>query len=727
MDIKNTTVSNDYVRDVNNIPLNVCNIFDDVSDNYWAMQTLLLDVIEDHAPIKSARVRAKEVPFMNKRMRRAIMDRNRLFRKYKSHRNNKNREKYRIQQNLVTSLRKEAIKDYFKTNCTGASRNPNFWKTVKPFLTNKGNTQGNSIMISKDDKILTDPQVVSNEMNDYYINIASEIGGQANVTQGDQESNRDFVQKCIMHYDSHTSIVNIKSKMTKKDFTFVHIDNKTVDKIISSLDCTKATGYDKIPAKLLKPAAKHLSDCVTSIYNQCIDTCSFPQNAKLADVVPLYKKGDNLIAKNYRPVSILPSVSKILEKVILHQLKPFLDTVLDPRVCAYRTGYSCQYALLRLVEDWKSAIEDKRHVASMLMDLSKAFDCLPHQLLIAKLNAYGLSIDGCTLIWSYLKDRLQRVRIDGFYSEWQKLLKGVPQGSVVGPVLFNAFVNDIFAALENSHLTNYADDNTISVITNSKTLTLQTLKSESEVAVAWFQENMMEANPSKFQALVLQNTGTPFTIGEITIKSEKHVTLLGVNLDNELNFSEHIKTLCRKAAAQLSVLQRLAKYLDLASRMAIFRCFILSHFSYCNLVWHFCGATNTNKLERIQHRALKFVYQDWTSSYEQLLSRADLPTLELSRTRAIIIEVYKALHHLSPPFMWDLFKVKKTPYNLRRKNQVSVKHCRTVRHGINCLSVYGAKLWNSLPNDWKSLDYENFKCKIHSWNFPICDCKTCNQ
>jgi len=135
-------------------------------------------------------------------------------------------------------------------------------------------------------------------------------------------------------------------------------------------------------------------------------------------VVLLYKKADNLIIKNYRLVSILPSMSKILEKVIHEQLLPFLENILDPRMMACCKMYSCQQVLLRLVEDWKQALENNKYVVAMFMDLSKAFDCLPHQLIIVKLKAYEMKEEGCAFIWSYLSKCRQRIKLLGCVSEW---------------------------------------------------------------------------------------------------------------------------------------------------------------------------------------------------------------------------------------------------------------------------------------------------------------------
>ena len=176
----------------------------------------------------------------------------------------------------------------------------------------------------------------------------------------------------------------------------------------------------------------------------------------------------------------------------------------------------------------------------------------------------------------------------------------------------------------------------------------------------------------------------------------------------------------------MNVLQRLARYLDQDSRMAIFRCFILSHFNYCALVWHFCGATNTKQLERIQCRALRFVFRDFSSSYNILLQKAELPTLELARKRAILKEVFKAIHHISPPFMWDLFTIKTTRYNLRSANTLDVPRSRTVRCGRWTLRSYGAELWNTLPEQAKACtELKSFATFVDKWEDPPCKCRMC--
>ena len=185
-----------------------------------------------------------------------------------------------------------------------------------------------------------------------------------------------------------------------------------------------------------------------------VDTSTFPQGAKYAEVVPVFKKDNNLIMKNYRPVSILPALSKILEKIVHEQLQTFLNQILHPRIAAYRRGYSCEHVLIELVEQWKQGLDSNKHAGAIMMDLSKAFDCLPHPLTIAKLHTYGMSEHSSGLIWSYLTERSQRVKLTGKVSTWRTLTKGIPQGSILGPVMFNLFVNDLYNSIKIASLHN---------------------------------------------------------------------------------------------------------------------------------------------------------------------------------------------------------------------------------------------------------------------------------
>jgi retron-type reverse transcriptase len=205
------------------------------------------------------------------------------------------------------------------------------------------------------------------------------------------------------------------------------------------LNTTKAVMIDGISSKLLKAAQPVLTGPLTVIINSSISYSTFPDKLKIAQVKPLHKKNSNLDKANYRPVSILPTLSKIFERSINEQLTTYFNNHFNPFLSAFRKGYGCQTALLKIIEDWKKSLDENKFVAAILMDLSKAFDCLPHDLILLKLKAYGMSEHSTDLLKSYLSHRKQCVRMGNLNSQFLHLYKGVPQGSILGPVLFNIF------------------------------------------------------------------------------------------------------------------------------------------------------------------------------------------------------------------------------------------------------------------------------------------------
>ena len=223
-----------------------------------------------------------------------------------------------------------------------------------------------------------------------------------------------------------------------------------------------------------------------------IKECIFPTRLKLADITPTLKQGDATCAENYRPVSVLPVVSKIYEKII-----SYIDNYLSPFLCGFRKGYSPQNALICLIEKWKKIIDNHGYAGAVLMDLSKAFDTLNHDLLIAKLDMYGFDKQALRLISSYLSKRWQRTKINQSFSSWVKLLQDVPQGSVLGPLMFNIHINDLFFIIEQIDVCNYADDNTLNACDMSLENLLKRLEHYFVLAVEWFENNYMKLNGGK--------------------------------------------------------------------------------------------------------------------------------------------------------------------------------------------------------------------------------------
>ena len=246
------------------------------------------------------------------------------------------------------------------------------------------------------------------------------------------------------------------------------------------------------------------------------------------------------------------------------------------------------------------------------MDLSKALDCIPHDLLVANLHAYGLSMDAITIIYSYMKRRKQGVKINDTESLFKILLSGVPQGSILGPILFNIFINDLLFFINEAKLATFAGGNTIYAAKRDLNELLRLLEKESEVAIKWFSDNNMILNLKKFQAIAINrqnrsNHNCCVTINNAEIKSKESVTLLVTEIDNKINLEKHVSTICKKANNQLNAISRIGADLGKKEKEILKNSFVYSNFNYGPVIWHFTTRKGINKIEKVQERSLKFI------------------------------------------------------------------------------------------------------------------------
>ena len=319
-----------------------------------------------------------------------------------------------------------------------------------------------------------------------------------------------------------------------------------------------------------------------------------------------------------------------------------------------------------------------------------------------------------------MKSRKQRVKINTTFSTSTDLTSGVPQGSVLGPLLFNIFLNELFIFLQDINICNYDDETTPFVCDETLESVLEKLEGNSELEVFWFENNYMKINNDKCHLLV---SGTKYEhswakIGNEKIWKSNEVKLLGVAIDNKFKFDNHIANICFKVNQKISVLSRLANLLFFDRKRILFKAFFESQFKYCPLILMFCSRRVNNRTNKLHERTLKLVYDDYETSFSDLLA--------IDGSFTLLLEMYKIKYNLSESCLKDLFSVVDGNYNLHSQSDFGVPGINTVFHKANSIRYFGLVISNSLPNDLKNIcDFDLFKTTIQRWKPVDCPCRLC--
>ena len=461
--------------------------------------------------------------------------------------------------------------------------------------------------------------------------------------------------------------------------------------------------------------------------NRCIEKGIFPKNLKNADITPTFKKGDRLLKSNYRPISILPTLSKIYERILYQQMYIHFDNVFSKYLCGFRKGHSTQHCLLFMMENLKKALDKGLCTGVLLTDLSKAFDCISHELLIAKLNAYGFTNNSLELISDYLSERKQRTKIGESFSTWREIIYGVPQGSILGPLLFNIYINDLFLFTSSFKIANYADDCTPYEFSDSIDKVINKLEFDSKILIEWYEMNYLKPNPDKWHLLLSEiGNNLNITIGDECISNSSYEKILGIHFDNKLNFKTHVTKLCKKASQKLHALARVSNFMSFKQRLTIMNAFILSQFSYCPLLWMCHNRLLHTQINRIHERALRIVYRDNTLSFESLLEKSGSVKIHYRNLQFLAVEIYKALNNLSSLLMSELFQIKDMKFNLRNGKTLVSSNIKTVNYGKQSISYLAPIIWSQVPEEIRNSESVNsFKNKIKKWIPDSCPCTLC--
>jgi len=709
--------------------------FDQDSNDFNKFLAVFESIVERHAPMKTKVIRGNDAPFVTSALRREIKQRSRLRNKARKENTAASKRAYCSQRNKCTKLRRENINAYLKKGISMGRNSKSYWKTINPFLTNKGTHGNEDYILEENDVLVKDPNAIGEIFIDYYTNIVEQATGipPVNIPLSEHE---DLIDTILSHYENHSSILAIQNMNINSTFKLTPANDKDIEEIMKNLDTSKATGIDNIPARIVKLSADVTHRHFTQIINKSIEKDTFPDKMQIGKITPVYKSGkenSRLNKKDYRPISVLTVFSKVFERFILNQMLGHVNTILSDKISAYRKGYSTQHVLLKLTEEWRKHLDNNQIVGAVLMDLSKAFDCIPHELLIAKLAAYGFDKKTLKFLLSYLKGRKQSVNIKGKLSSYMDVLAGVPQGSILGPVIFNIFINDMHNIFDKCCLNNYADDNTLDDHASSVPELVDSLEKDSQKAIDWFKNNHMIANPDKFKAIMITKRGSDTSGIELKINNEviltqKEVTLVGVTVDNKLSFSPHISKISKTAASQLNSIKRLKRHFDIDTKKHLVKTYVLSQFNYCPLVWHFCGNGSIHKMEKIQERALRFVFNDYTSEYNHMLKINGESTLYLKRVRIMAQEVYKAIKNQSPKYMKELLTERNSRYSSRRPLDLYVPRVNQDKFGYKSYTFEAPSVWNSLDVEIRQVEnFNHFKKLINLWTGPSCRCNFCTN
>ena len=367
-------------------------------------------VLNDHAPRKKKYIRGNNKPFMTKAFSRAVMQRTRLRNKFLKNPSEENKLLSNKQRNFCVSLLRKEKKEYFsKINEKDISDNRKFWQTVKPFISDKIKSK-ESIILVNNNNIESNEFDVAKTFNEFFSNIVINL----EIPEYQCEDNLHIrlssnpVLHAIMKYRNHPSINTIRQYCSAQrfpSFYFSAVDKNAVRKEIRKLSNKKTTQDTDIPVKILKGNEEIFAEQIYLQFNEGIFVSKYPSNFKFADITPAFKQGSRNRNDNYRPISILPVVSKIFEKLMCKQLSTHFENIFSKFQCGSRKNFGTQHCLLLMIDKWKKAVDKNKVFGAILTDLSKAFDCICHDLLIAKLHAYGMSLPALKMIQDYLMNR----------------------------------------------------------------------------------------------------------------------------------------------------------------------------------------------------------------------------------------------------------------------------------------------------------------------------------
>jgi hypothetical protein len=659
-----------------------------------------INCARQYIPNKMVTIRPKDKPWYNNELRRLKRQVIRTYNTAKSRNNDYFWNKYRDLNNqyhekvqLAKSNFESKRNELLKTSCKIQPKL--WWKTVKQLL---GYAQDTSIpTIEHNNVVITDSIGKAEAFNSFFVS----------------HSNIDT---------SNASLPDETSEDNNNTLETLNVTEEDVYQILKSLDTNKAIGLDGVSPKLLKLCAEEIVPSLTRLFNLSLQSGIFPESWKHANVMPLYKKGNSKDINNYRPVSLLSCISKVFERAVFKHVFNFLrdNKIFTLHQSGFLPGDSTVHQLVFLYNYFAEALDKKKDIQIVFCDISKAFDRVWHLGLEYKLKRAG--IDGTLLLWfrNYLCNRKQRVVINGQHSSWNNIRAGVPQGSVLGPLLFLIYINDIVENVT-GNIKLFADDTVLYIDVDNTETGERVLNADLEALHQWSDQWLVKFNCKKTTAMKMSLRKKALPNPVLILNNEQLAVVntckhLGLHFNNKLNWRDHVTCIVAKASKQIDVMKKLKYHLDRKTLETIYISFVRPMLEYGSIVWDNCDKECKIMIEKVQLDAARIVTGGIKgTSHESLYVETGWQPLSERRKTQKLLMYHKMIHGAAPEYLCELVPPRVgeiNRYNTRNAENYSQIRCRTEQYRSSFLPDV-IHSWNSLPMDIRIIeDFQTFKRKL---------------